>query len=238
MPRLGLSDETASSLSPFDGDDGHSRGLDELFTPPFVGERRLVVVESADDFVSRIAGNGQYVGAPSSCGVLLLDVRTWPATTRIAKAMPFAIEANAPKAWHAPGWASKWATHRHGKELSAETAKWLVELVGTDLGVIDQELAKLSAYLGDKPAIDRATVDRLVAGTRVDAAFKLLEMVLEGDLPSPSHPPPGCRFHTRCRFARTLGDKCFTIAPDLKERKSNHHAACHLLEASTGSTDT
>ena len=50
---------------------------------------------------------------------------------------------------------------------------------------------------------------------------------LEGEIPSPINPPPGCRFHTRCRFAK---DRCKTEVPEWREMSSGHHVACHFAE--------
>lgn len=47
--------------------------------------------------------------------------------------------------------------------------------------------------------------------------------VLPGDVPSPINPPSGCRFHTRCLYAK---DICSKEAPHLKEVRENHFAAC------------
>ena len=49
--------------------------------------------------------------------------------------------------------------------------------------------------------------------------------VLAGDVPSPIHPPPGCRFHTRCPY---VFDRCRTESPELREVMPEHHVACHL----------
>ncbi len=50
-------------------------------------------------------------------------------------------------------------------------------------------------------------------------------IILEGDLPSPSNPPPGCPFHTRCPIAE---DQCRTDVPEWREIESDHWVACHL----------
>ena len=50
---------------------------------------------------------------------------------------------------------------------------------------------------------------------------------IEGDVPSPISPPPGCHFHTRCSQARPI---CREIAPPLKDHGSEHQVACHLYD--------
>lgn len=51
------------------------------------------------------------------------------------------------------------------------------------------------------------------------------KILLSGDVPSPSNPPEGCRFHTRCPVAM---EQCKTDVPAIIQTGSNHFAACHL----------
>ncbi|MBS7702915.1 ABC transporter ATP-binding protein [Chelatococcus asaccharovorans] len=53
---------------------------------------------------------------------------------------------------------------------------------------------------------------------------------LGGDLPSPSHIPPGCRFHTRCPLATNL---CRTQEPEFRPVAPGHHVACHFADEPT-----
>jgi len=50
---------------------------------------------------------------------------------------------------------------------------------------------------------------------------------LEGEVPSPSDPPKGCHFNTRCP---KVCERCRSEAPELKEIQKGHFVACHLYD--------
>jgi oligopeptide/dipeptide ABC transporter ATP-binding protein len=60
-----------------------------------------------------------------------------------------------------------------------------------------------------------------------DPRARRTRLVIEGDVPSPMNPPPGCRFHTRCPFAFS---RCRSEAPALREVTPGRVVACHLRE--------
>ena len=58
-----------------------------------------------------------------------------------------------------------------------------------------------------------------------DPFLKREEVILQGEVPSPINPPPGCRFHPRCSFRKP---DCSRIEPSLQEIEPRHHVACFL----------
>ncbi len=51
--------------------------------------------------------------------------------------------------------------------------------------------------------------------------------ILEGDVPSPTNPPSGCRFHNRCPLGKNK-DICKQEAPEWRELNEGHWVACHF----------
>jgi oligopeptide transport system ATP-binding protein len=59
-----------------------------------------------------------------------------------------------------------------------------------------------------------------------DPAKKHTRLVLEGDVPNPINPPPGCHFHTRCPIRQF--PLCKEVAPPLEKSSEGHWVACHF----------
>ncbi|HEU5170998.1 MAG TPA: dipeptide ABC transporter ATP-binding protein [Gemmatimonadales bacterium] len=73
------------------------------------------------------------------------------------------------------------------------------------------------------------TVALLSAAPEPDPASRKQRIVLGGELPSPSAPPPGCRFHTRC-FHPAKNERCRSEVPALRPVHGTR-AACHYAES-------
>lgn len=165
--------------------------MDELRTLSMFGSQRVVVIEEADDFVStHRAALEKYLAKPAKKSVLVLDVKTWSSTTRLAKKVAELggdIDCSPLKAGEMLKWLAEHAQAAYGKQLTRDAAQALIELRGLELGHLDQELAKLAAYAGDKAQIDRASVEKLVGGWKAETTWSMLDAVRDGQVAEAFH---------------------------------------------------
>ncbi len=113
--------------------------------------------------------------------------------------------------------------------------------ISHDLTVVSHVSTRIAVmYLGQ--IVELATRDALFRTPRHPYTRALLAAVpipdpllerqrkhvpLQGEPPDPSHPPDGCRFHTRCPLAR---ERCRSEIPEYRELASGHWAACHFAD--------
>lgn len=182
---LGENDEFGPSR--FAGESAEFKTVrDELATVSMWGERRLVIVDDADAFVSNHrAALEKYVAAPAKAGVLALDLKSLPKNTRIAKLITksgLELDCSELKGAELLKWLAETARTTYEKTLERDAVLLLAQLAGPDLGLLDRELAKLADYAGDRPTVTVADVTALVGGWKAETTFKMLGDVREGDL--------------------------------------------------------
>ena len=155
----------------------------DLDTVPFLATTRIVIVEQADTFVTaNRPALEQYVVAPSKVGILILDVKSFPETTKLAKALPTAakIQCKAPAIGRLPEWCRTRAESEHGKRLMPDAAELLVDRVGSEMGLLDSELAKLAITIGNEAEIRAEHVDKFVSQTKAADVFKIMDAIGNG----------------------------------------------------------
>lgn len=170
--------------------------FDELSTASLFGGggRRLVVLQRADAFVTAHRPRLEdYVAKPRS-GVLILEVGTWASNTRLYKALDqsgLQIECGPPmraagknKAVDEPKlvkWLSQQAKDAHGFGLKSLPAELLLELVGPNLGMLSQDLAKLALYVKPGADVSAELVQSAVGGWRAKTTWDAIDAATDGN---------------------------------------------------------
>ncbi len=108
----------------------------------------------------------------------------------------------------------------------------VIEHISDDVAVM--YLGKIVEYTSSenlyKKPIHPYTKALISSIPRHDIVEKRQRQVIQGDIPSPINPPTGCRFHTRCPFAK---DICSQQIPELKNlgsEQNTHFVACHFSQ--------
>ncbi|NLE37572.1 MAG: DNA polymerase III subunit delta [Pirellulaceae bacterium] len=177
------------SLSTFDGAKSQLRDvLDELDTMAmFGGGRRLVLVEDADPFITKYRAELEdYAAAPARNGVLVLLPQSFASNTRLYKAAVasgLVVSATAPSAGKLAKWVVTWAKQAHHVRITSAAADMLVELVGPELGLLDQELAKMALSTGADGQITPEIVQRMVGSWRAKTVWVMLDAAMDGNVP-------------------------------------------------------
>lgn len=176
-----------TSLTRFTGRDALLQSVaDELHTVSMWGDRRLVVVDDADEFVTKFRGGlEKLVEKPPKKSVLVLDVASWPKSTRLYKqvqAKGLEIECAELKGLPLLKWLQDSAKEEYGQNLTRDAASLLVELVGESTGMLSSELEKLATYVGAKGKIDINDVKNLVGGWRTETTWAMTDAARDDDL--------------------------------------------------------
>ena len=96
------------------------------------------------------------------------------------------------------------------------------------LGKIVEVADSTETYTNPKHPYTKALLSAIpVPDPRIQRGRRLVE--LTGEIPSPIHPPSGCRFHTRCPIAR-VPTPCAETEPPLEAKLRDHLAACHFSQ--------
>ena len=159
---------------------------DELLMVSMWGDRKLVVVEDADDFVTKNRPLlEKYLEKPAKKSVVVLDLKSFPANTKLAKAVAklgLPIECSELKGAALERWLADTASQKYGKKLPRDAASLIPELAGNDLALLDQELSKLASYVGDRPQIAAEDVAKLVGGWRAQTTWEMIDALQDGQL--------------------------------------------------------
>ncbi len=180
-------DEAEFCFSRMEGDEVElSDVTDELLTVSMFGDRRIVLVENADGFVKTFrSGLERYLDKPARTSLLILDVKSWPKNTKLARRVSqigLAVECGTLSGSALVNWLQNLAVSRYEKQIDKDTASLMVSLAGDDLGILQQELSKLASLTGDTAVITSEDVRQAVGDWRVQTTWAMLDAVRDGQV--------------------------------------------------------
>ena len=151
----------------------------------FGGGQRVVRVDEADSFVTKNRTELEnYVENPSRQSVLILQLKTFASNTKLYKKIiesGLLIEAKTKPEKEMPQWVMQWSKHHHKTVCDSAAAEMIVQRIGLEHGLLDQELAKLSLMVtNDKKGITPELVEQAVGSWRSRTAFEMLDLALKG----------------------------------------------------------
>jgi DNA polymerase-3 subunit delta len=178
-----------------DGDQAAWSDLrDDLATASLfdMGGKRTIVVRSADKFVSKQRVEIEsFIAKPSGAVRLILELDSLAANTRIYKSLAsdhllvscgsatdskLGVTA-ASRRKFLNGYVAK----RNHTKLGKQAADALVEMLGTEIGILDTEIAKLALYIEPSGTIDEALVRDIVAGWQGKTVWQINDAIAAGD---------------------------------------------------------
>ncbi|MBN1976464.1 MAG: DNA polymerase III subunit delta [Anaerolineae bacterium] len=151
---------------------------------PFMAEKRLVIVEG---LLARTAGQEEFLGdlaaylgrLPETTRLVFVEAKPLPAHHPILQLAQkdergYVKQFVSPDAKTLPGWIEK-RVQKHGGEIEPQAAAQLAAVVGADLRLLDQEVAKLVAYVDAERVITGADVDAVVPYAQAAVVFDLVD---------------------------------------------------------------
>lgn len=166
---------------------------DALESVSLFGGASAALVEDADTFVTACRLQlERYAERERHSGTLVLDVKTWPGNTRLAKLAAgkgIVISCKVPERGAEVGQftraAKKWLTRRasdaHGAAITPPAVDALFDLLPLSPGVMDQEVAKLALLVPDGGEIEPQLVREHVGGWRTRKTWDMIDALAEGD---------------------------------------------------------
>jgi len=152
--------------------------LQAVNTMPMMSPRRVVVVRSCEDLdASGLESLRSYLDQPNRRSTLILEAQAMDRRTTLYKAFTSSaqvVEAPKLKGHALASWAQE-RIRKGGRHIAPEALRRLIDLVGADLQVLQNEIEKLLLYTGNEKSISAAAVDAMIAGSRQHSIFELTD---------------------------------------------------------------
>ncbi len=177
-------DDPQLTVSNFDGEKvSYPEVADELLTLPFLSQYRLVVISDADKFITANRDKLEaYLEKPSPTGVLLMMVKSFPATTRLAKKaekIGWVQKYEELKRHELPRFVADYAKSEYKLTIKQSAVDLLISLTGDSSGQLMNEIDKIGTYLSGTSSkeITGHEIELLVGNNRQYDAFNVIDAI-------------------------------------------------------------
>ncbi|MCC6511248.1 MAG: DNA polymerase III subunit delta [Pirellulaceae bacterium] len=184
---LTLAQINVEDAKTFDGESCLWRDVhDELATVSLFDpdERRVAIVKQGDDLVKAARPQlEKWFAAPVPSSLLLLELSSFAANTKlykIAAEKGWCLECAAPKGKATEEWIKKWAANVHKLTLTGAQCGFILDRVGPEFGLLDQELAKAALYAGDDGKIADDQLKTAIGSWRTQTVWEIVAAAVEG----------------------------------------------------------
>lgn len=161
--------------------------IDLAYTFPFGSEKKILIVKNFENYNNK-KQLLDYIKDPSETTILIIanygpisNLNSEPFKTLESKGLIF--EARELKGVELENWVKK-RTSQLGFEISAESIKTVIEIVGEDKSLLEMQLQKFSSFIGDKKEIDIDDIKKLSSATKEYSIFDLLNALGKGNIAS------------------------------------------------------
>ncbi|MBE6425945.1 MAG: DNA polymerase III subunit delta [Planctomycetaceae bacterium] len=172
----------------FDGNSASWRNIfEELSTFSMFGPaKRLVILNDADDFLSKNREVlEKFAEDPLETGILVLELKSFPSNTKLFKLVEgngLLIDCGAlHEKTELPRWVCERAAQKHHFKIQPGAASLLITQIGTEMGLLDQELARLALTITDGKPITEAQIRQNSGTWRMQTVWTLADCILDGN---------------------------------------------------------
>ena len=178
--------DTEIDVIRFDGRDAALADvLDELRGIGLMQQRKIVIVEDADPFITKYREPlERYAADPTDASTLVLRPGTWNGNWRLHKLIVkvgIVAKCEPVTAAVARDWLIKHAEADHGRKLTSDAAAALIAHLGTDLSRLESELGKIAVSGPANEPIELDEVEALVGRASDEEAWEIQAAILSGD---------------------------------------------------------
>lgn len=180
----------------FDGDECKWIDVhDELATLSLfaTSERRIAIVTNGDELLKKWRPQlEKWCSAPAESSMLVMELPSFPPNTKLFKIVAdkgWLIDCGLPMGGgrsktvsmtEVQKWLQAWGKSRHGLKLTGPQAQQILTAVGTDSGILHQELAKLALYADDSGALTGDSIKQHVGSWRTRTMWEIADAVADG----------------------------------------------------------